>query len=540
MKFVLYGMPCAGKTTLLSAIAHKLRVINGSEWLQQHASGKFSDMSSDEQEKYRVQYVSYIRSLPNENIISDGHYAFGNTKVFTPADGDVYDTFLYLACNPDTLLSRIQSSAKNQKFAHYTEHALSEWQNREIEELRAECHARNKDFYVLPGNITADEFSEFIEAILSGFSSYRLAQDLTQQICQRYPMALGFHKLTLVDGDKTFINEDSFRLCCGDYKTSVFDGDWYTGYQSYCFDKEVAQLRLDSGSLQHCTRNRTMLLRLHNETYIIISSGVASLWEALETQMNIPYVIASPLISADTKYYIAKLLRERGYCVKGYGDSKNDIYMLKEADEGYLCVGSRMSRSLLTCDTSGVSLLLHTTPYILSDNTDTTLDKTIAICKSNSGVSGAPLASAHFELGHKLGSIAKQHIPNVNANVIVLERGGRFFGDGFYIGFGGKLYPYNDKKDTVPKIESNIAVIVDSVINTGKSILNLIAALKEQNPEIAICIVTNVIQEEALVLLREYPLFCVRVSQNKFTGCRQKTQIGNTGPDTADRLFNLV
>lgn len=42
MKFALYGMPCAGKTTLLNAISTKLKVINGSSWLNEHKMNKKS------------------------------------------------------------------------------------------------------------------------------------------------------------------------------------------------------------------------------------------------------------------------------------------------------------------------------------------------------------------------------------------------------------------------------------------------------------------------------------------------------------------
>ena len=124
--------------------------------------------------------------------------------------------------------------------------------------------------------------------------------------------------------------------------------------------------------------------------------------------------------------------------------------------------------------------------------------------------------------------------------MLVLERGGRFFGDGLYIGFGGQLYPYNPKKDILPELRSNLLLIVDSVINTGDSILQLIDKLKETYPEMQVCLATNVIQKEAISKLKDYALFAIRVSDNKFIGKRQRVQIGNSGPDTADRLFNLL
>ena len=124
--------------------------------------------------------------------------------------------------------------------------------------------------------------------------------------------------------------------------------------------------------------------------------------------------------------------------------------------------------------------------------------------------------------------------------VLILERGGRFFGDGVYIGFGGKLVPYNPQKDNLPTFNSNLILIVDSVINTGNSTLAPIDKLKINSSNVQICIVANAIQVDAIPKLREYAVFAVRLSANKFVGKRQRKQTGNTGPDTADRLFNLI
>lgn len=123
---------------------------------------------------------------------------------------------------------------------------------------------------------------------------------------------------------------------------------------------------------------------------------------------------------------------------------------------------------------------------------------------------------------------------------MVLERGGRFFGDGVYFGLGGTFYTINPKKDALPEIKQDIVVIVDSVINTAKSISKIINVIKTQNPKVEIIIATNVIQEKAVELLKNYPVFTVRVSSNYFVGNNQAEQEGKKGPDTADRLFNLI
>ena len=49
-----------------------------------------------------------------------------------------------------------------------------------------------------------------------------------------------------------------------------------------------------------------------------------------------------------------------------------------------------------------------------------------------------------------------------------------------------------------------------------------------------------VIQNEAVELFKDYLVFATRLSRNSFVGVNQSKQTGKIGPDTADRLFNLI
>ena len=55
-----------------------------------------------------------------------------------------------------------------------------------------------------------------------------------------------------------------------------------------------------------------------------------------------------------------------------------------------------------------------------------------------------------------------------------------------------------------------------------------------------VIIAANVIQNEAVELFKDYLVFATRLSKNSFVGVNQSKQTGKTGPDTADRLFNLI
>ena len=532
MKFSLYGLPCAGKTTVMSSLS--IPVIHGSTELNKMASGRFSDLPEEEKNIIRIRYAEQL-SGKEDSFISDGHYSFLHDVVFTEADAKLYDVFIYLYCEPEIVQERLLSSPKNARFSELSCERIRKWQDFEIESLRSECHKRDKDFYVVR-DISADDLQAFINMIEGGFSSYALAKSIVEQITDIYPEPCELH---ICDGDKTITEQDSFSVCTNGYTTHAFDGNFYTGYQSLKFSLEVSDLHYDFNMLSRVHLNDMIFNRISNKNYVILSSGVAQLWERISELLDLKNVVANVLISADTKYFIVKLLQDQGYKVIAYGDGKNDLYMLKKADKGFLYIGSYLSHSLRNADISDISLLYDKAPFILTDERSD-IAEDISICKSTSGVNGARLADAHIRLGKRLGEAIRKLVPNTNAAVVVLERGGRFFGDGLYTSFGGTFYSCNIKQYETPKITQSVAIIVDSVINTGKSVLGIIDIIKKFNPDTEIYIASNVIQDKALKFLYGYKIFAVRTSSNFFIGSRQSTQNNDKGPDTADRLFNYI
>lgn len=322
-------------------------------------------------------------------------------------------------------------------------------------------------------------------------------------------------------------------------KTKIFDGDFYTGYQSFLFEKELQTASIDKSKIAEITINNEVYDIVASNNYVVLSSGIKDLWSDIANAKNLGTIFASPYISADVKYYVVKQLREHGYTIFAYGDSKIDLYMLREADKGFLYIGKRISRSLKNESLSGLVPIYDHSLVILADE-DEEVKADIVICKSNSGISGSRLAAAHVRLGEKIGRHIATVFPEKNTSILVLERGGRFFGDGVYMGAGGIFYSMNPKQDDTPVINTERVVIVDSVINTGKSIMRIIDELKNHNPSIDVIIAANVIQNEAVELFKDYLVFATRLSKNSFVGVNQSKQTGKTGPDTADRLFNLI
>ena len=157
------------------------------------------------------------------------------------------------------------------------------------------------------------------------------------------------------------------------------------------------------------------------------------------------------------------------------------------------------------------------------------VQRLIQITKSNSGISGPDLARAHMKLGQLLAT-QMDFVPK-DTTIVAIMRGGLFFAEGIYFQLGCKFQIYDPKHGEFQRPETSNVILVDAVINTGKTIHKIL----EPDMVIACC----VIHEEAVALFEKH-LYTVRVSRNSFIGTNIKTQSGTIGPDTTLRLFNMI
>ena len=161
---------------------------------------------------------------------------------------------------------------------------------------------------------------------------------------------------------------------------------------------------------------------------------------------------------------------------------------------------------------------------------DTRVNELIAITKSNSGISGTALAKAHMELGEKLAEEFSGLDPD-DTTIVAMLRGGLFFAEGMYFKLGCKFQTYDPKKDSFVRPNTKNVILVDSVINTGKTIQEII----EPDMYVACCVINK-----KAVSLFDNQLYAIRVSENSFVGANVQQQTGDKGPDTTMRLFNLI
>lgn len=184
--------------------------------------------------------------------------------------------------------------------------------------------------------------------------------------------------------------------------------------------------------------------------------------------------------------------------------------------------------------------------FILKDvATSPNLLSSIDICKSSSMVMGRKLRSAHYELGKLITSSICSNSTSTNYAVLILMRAGLSFGNGIADGLEDKgssvtMIFVQDNILTAEDLRLTLGkqiLIVDAVINSGKSIfgvLNQLAEIEKNNAKI----ITTVIPFKSLSLFKDHELYTVRSSENKYKGAKVKSIFEGRGPDTGDRLFN--
>lgn len=352
MRIGLYGLPTAGKSYVLSAV-RGLEVLSGSSFLKELVPN-FHDLSDGEKEAVRIELALQLRK--KDKFIMDGHYSFGDKIVFTEADGQLYDAFLYLYVDPEIIATRMSDSIRNNKYLQYD---IEQWQKFEIESLRTYCHTNNKDFYVIdnPSKGFFQDISmilEFIDSIVAGYSCVHYAKEVADMIGES-------DVISLIDGDKTFIKEDSSAIL--GYRTHLFDGNFYSGFQAWRHNRERADyLRYIDYSVRPIenmsfTLNESIQDKIEGYS-VILTTGHYGTWKQIADKYDLNLFYGSQMCS-DTKYFIAKFLQEMGSKIIAFGDSMNDYFMLKQADVAFLILKNdgSVSSSLSGRDLEGLQFV---------------------------------------------------------------------------------------------------------------------------------------------------------------------------------------
>ena len=162
--------------------------------------------------------------------------------------------------------------------------------------------------------------------------------------------------INLYDGDKTLTIEDSSNIAF-DYTTNIYDGNFYTGFQSWKQRREFAEYNIDELGNVPVHYNDSIKATITKDSFIL-TSGHERIWDYLAKKLGIEFFCGEEM-AADTKYFITKFLQEAGKSVVAYGDGMNDYYMLMKADKGYLVSkkDGRIRRSLAGRKLEGLTIV---------------------------------------------------------------------------------------------------------------------------------------------------------------------------------------
>lgn len=378
MKIVLYGISRVGKDTLITRLVEKLNGqlshVKGSSTLknlsQKYYIKDFSELTIIQKNNVRELFIDYLNSLSDmkASVIVDGHYAFPNQNndfnvVFTDADLNAYDVFVYLKQSPDNVIKNTQNSISH---AHYSylqnRESIEKWMNYEIQGLSQRCFEREKDFILVDGDY--EDIIDFMMNLVinpESFLSSYIAQNLFNKILKNIVMD---KQIILLDCDKTVsIDDPTMALAKGlmidkSQVKEIFLGDYYTVYQFYRLHKLLhkdgsGELITHLASITELNQNLIKDIKKHPSKSLVIgiTTGLSDLWHVINEQhaifdvligyghtkaTNVIHTFVTPIV----KGKLAKMLNSLTP-VKVVGDSIIDIWMLKHASQGFVVVNGK-------------------------------------------------------------------------------------------------------------------------------------------------------------------------------------------------------
>ncbi|KAK5699711.1 hypothetical protein LTR97_005842 [Elasticomyces elasticus] len=267
-----------------------------------------------------------------------------------------------------------------------------------------------------------------------------------------------------------------------------------------------------------------------------------------------------------------------------------DLPMLKQADEAIVVVGEAKSgagpwivRQALIPASANARLIrglpeveLWSQDFIddiaksrlpIFHATDSLYAKLLQTPTRNASVSGNALREAHRRAGYALAigmvtnviGLEEYTIPHVQQNkttkghrlrdeqtttIVPLLRGGEPMAFGVADAFPSAMFVHARKPDELKAghLEGQSTVLlVDSVVNTGKSIIEFEEHIRRLSPNIRIVVIAGVVQVSTvkpggcirkLAMGKNFSVVALRLSENSYTG--------HKATDTEDRLFNTT
>lgn len=296
---------------------------------------------------------------------------------------------------------------------------------------------------------------------------------------------------------------------------------------------------------------------------------------------------------------VLNLRNNLGMYVWAFGDSPIDLRMLAGADEAIIVVGEERTRSKsmeqelniaissgqvllpntvsprldtsklpvvnITTDDFLKSVLRRRSPRILLAS-DRTSAKLLMTPTRNAAIGGPALRKAHRRIGWYLATefvsnaigLEEYTLPHVLGRatigyrlahepetlIIALMRGGEPMAMGVSEAFPQAMvvhakHPEEIKRENLQK--AHTLILVDSVVNTGKSVVEFVEYIRREYSMILILVLANVVQDQS-VIHGAFARVLVEDSRVNLVALRLSTTsfVGSGSTDTGNRLFNTT
>ncbi|KAH7019526.1 uracil phosphoribosyltransferase-domain-containing protein [Ilyonectria destructans] len=325
---------------------------------------------------------------------------------------------------------------------------------------------------------------------------------------------------------------------------------------------------------------------------LVVTCGLGRVWEKVLERHGLSKsvdVIGGGRISdgfvvtAAVKAAIVSHLRNAAHLyVWAFGDSPLDLLMVKEADQAIVVVGDKQTRSssmddalqdedklplIRLDDQQFIGSMMHRRRSVkILHATDRNAAKLLTSPTHDASVAGPALREAHGLVGRYLATkfvsrligleeYTTAHVQDHETtghrlrnehqtSIVALMRGGEAMAFGVNAAFPHAMFihaasPTDIKRHHVD--QQCTVILVDSVVNSGKTLMEFIEHVHGLHPSIRIVVVAGVVQAEVVgethalaKLMGHYgaSIVTLRLSENKFTGTKTT--------DTGNRLFNTT
>jgi len=351
--------------------------MRGSATLKQLALDKFGiefdRLDELDKNNLRIDFTNKAREMERivDNIIVDGHYSFPSENgdynvVFTEADRQLYDVFIYMNTNPKKIIENQKNPEPSRLINQYSEKEIDDWQKYEIKCMQSICKSLGIELIVLHDDI--DCAISFISELIR--TPHRIIPKLIakQNIKEKQNILEYADTIVLIDCDKTLSINDTTMTFCDylDFDKKIirenYRGEYYSTYQFYranrLYDEIVPDKYYSACDYAADTAylNEILIADIQSKsndsiTTIAVTAGILDIWERIQVSHSFPNAVIGKGRANSGGYYVSTLVKQAiveelqalGKKTIAIGDSPVDIGMLEAADYGYLVATQKLN-----------------------------------------------------------------------------------------------------------------------------------------------------------------------------------------------------